>query len=445
MSAYETLGALLTIAAAFAYLNHRFLRLPPAIGLMAMSLVLSLLLLAAGAAGLPVTRATSAWLDHVAFNETLLHGMLGALLFAGALHINVDDLRKEGPVVLALALGGTLISTALVGGAMFLVLPYLHLPIPFGYCLLFGSLISPTDPIAVLGILRQARIPKSVEMQIAGESMFNDGVGVVVFLTVLGAITQGNASLVSVSTLFLREAVGGAIFGVVTGWICFRLLRSIDHYQTELLITLALVLGGYALAERLHLSAPIAAVTSGLLVGNQGRKLGMSDVTRDHLDKFWMLVDEVLNAVLFVLIGLEMLRLKLSIPVVFAGLVACVIVLTARLISISVPALFLRSRMTSAPGAVWILTWGGLRGGISVALALSMPMGEARDVVVVITYVVVIFSVLVQGLTLGRLARRFRPADDEPPSPDDDDHDEHDDDERDGDESRANEAGVAGA
>jgi CPA1 family monovalent cation:H+ antiporter len=409
VTAYETLGALLTLAAAFAYVNHRFLRLPPAIGLMAMSLVLSLVLLSADALGLPVAASTSSWLDHVALNETLLHGMLGALLFAGALHVNLDDLRKEGAVVAVLALGGTLVSTAAVGVAMYVILPLLGLPTSFAYCLLFGALISPTDPIAVLGILREARIPKSVETQIAGESMFNDGVGVVVFLTVLGAVTRGEASFGGVTVLFLREAVGGAVFGLATGWVAFRLLRSIDHYQTELLITLALVLGGYSLAERLHLSAPIAAVVSGLLVGNHGRSLGMSDVTRDHLDKFWILVDEVLNAVLFVLIGLEMMRLKLSVPVVLAGVVACVVVLGARLVSIALPAVFLRARMTATPGAIWILTWGGLRGGISVALALSMPNGTARDVFVVITYVVVVFSVLVQGLTLGRLARRFRP------------------------------------
>lgn len=408
MSAYETLGALLTLAATFAYVNHRFLRLPPAIGLMAMSLVLSLVLLAADALGLPVAAATSTWLDKVAFNETLLHGMLGALLFAGALHVNLDDLRKEGAVVAVLALAGTLVSTAVVGLGMYLLLPFLGLPTPFGSCLLFGALISPTDPIAVLGILREARIPKSIEMQIAGESMFNDGVGVVVFLTVLGAVTKGDASFGGVATLFLREAVGGALFGLVTGWVAYQLLRSIDHYQTELLITLALVLGGYSLAERLHLSAPIAAVVAGLLVGNHGRTLGMSDITRDHLDKFWILVDEVLNAVLFVLIGLEMMRLKLSAPVVIAGVLACVVVLASRLVSIALPAVFLRKRMTSKPGAIWILTWGGLRGGISVALALSMPSGTARDVFVVITYVVVVFSVLVQGLTLGRLARSFR-------------------------------------
>lgn len=408
MSAYETLGALLTLAAVFAYANHRFLRLPPAIGLMAMSLVLSLLLLFADALGLPVAAATSTWLDKVAFNETLLHGMLGALLFAGALHVNLDDLRKEGAVVAVLALGGTLLSTAAVGVGMYLLLPLLGLPTSFGFCLLFGALISPTDPIAVLGILREARISKSVAMQIAGESMFNDGVGVVVFLTVLGVVTKGDASVGGVATLFFREAVGGAIFGLITGYAAFWLLRSIDHYQTELLITLALVLGGYSLAERLHVSAPIAAVVSGLLIGNHGRTLGMSDITRDHLDKFWILVDEVLNAVLFVLIGLEMMRLKLSAPVVIAGALACLVVLVARLVSIAVPAVFLRARMTATPGAIWILTWGGLRGGISVALALSMPAGTARDVFVVITYVVVVFSVLVQGLTLGRLARSFR-------------------------------------
>jgi len=408
MSPYEALALLLTVTAAFAYLNHRFLRLPPSIGLMTMSLALSFGLLAIDALGIVHVAPTAVrLLDRVALNETLLHGMLGALLFAGALHVNLDDLRQEGVAIGVLALGGTLLSTLLVGACLFSALPLLGLTMSFGHCMLFGALISPTDPIAVLGILREAKIPRRLEIQIAGESLFNDGVGVVIFLTVLGVVTKGDATPGGVALLFLREAVGGVLFGAVGGYVAYRLLRSIDHYQTELLVTLALVLGGYALGERIHISAPIAAVVSGVLVGNHGRTFAMSDVTRDHLDKFWSLVDEVLNSILFVLLGLEMIRLHLSKVALLAGLIAVVLVLIGRFVSVAIPVVVLR-RLATTRGATWILTWGGLRGGISVALALSLPNGRERDLIVVVTYVVVVFSVLVQGLTLGRLARGFQ-------------------------------------
>jgi CPA1 family monovalent cation:H+ antiporter len=259
-----------------------------------------------------------------------------------------------------------------------------------------------------MGILKQARVPKSMEIQITGESLFNDGVGVVVFMTVLGVVARGGEpTFGDVAGLFAREALGGLAFGLATGWVTFRLLRSVDHYQTELLITLALVLGGYALAERIHVSAPIAAVTAGLVVGNHGRTHGMSDVTRDHLDKFWSLVDEVLNAVLFVLVGFEVIRLRLEAKPAVAGLVMIAAVLAARLVSVAVPVAALARRAAFGPGTVRVLTWGGLRGGISVALALSTPEGRGHDLIVTMTYFVVVFSILVQGLTLGRVARRY--------------------------------------
>ncbi len=409
MSPFETIAGLLTVAAGFAYVNHRWIRQPASIALMSMALGVSLLLIGLDHLGvLHVQGLATEVLERVNFNETLLHGMLGALLFAGALHINLGDLRQERLAVSMLALVATLLSTFLVGALGCLVSKVLGLPLSFGHCLLFGALISPTDPIAVLGILKQARVPKSMEIQIAGESLFNDGVGVVVFVTILGVVSRGSdASAGEIVALFAREAIGGIVFGLVSGYVTFRLLLSIDHYQTELLLTLALVLGGYALAERLHISAPLSAVTAGLVIGNQGRRLGMSDVTRDHLDKFWSLIDEILNAVLFVLVGFEVIRLRLTGTAIAAGLLLIPVVLLSRFVSVSVPFFAVSRVVRPKKGTLAVLTWGGLRGGISVALALSAPPGPERDLIVAMTYFVVVFSILVQGLTLGRLARRF--------------------------------------
>lgn len=393
--------------------------MPSSIGLMAMALVTSALLLLVDRFGwLPLQQTATGILERIAFSETLLHGMLGVLLFAGALHIDINELREHRAAVGILALGSTLISTGLIATLAFVLLPYLGLPISFGYCLLFGAVIAPTDPIGVLALLKQARIPKSLQIQIAGESLFNDGVGVVVFLAVLGAVTSGeNVTTAHLALSFAREAGGGVLFGLATGYVAYRLLRSIDHYQTELLITLALVLGGYAVAERLHISAPIAAVVSGLLIGNLGRSLAMSDVTRDHLDKFWLLIDDILNTVLFVLMGFELLRLTLDARTAVAGALVIPIVLFARFTSVALPIRLFQRWAQFAPGAIPILTWGGLRGGISVALALSIPMGKERDLVVTMTYFVVVFSVLVQGLTLQRFARRWSNASATPATP----------------------------
>lgn len=412
MTPFETASLIVSIAAAFAYLNHRWLRQPASIGLMVLALGASLLLLGVDRLGwIPVQGFAVKTLDSVRLDTTLLHGMLGALLFAGALHIDLEDLRSHRVAISVLAVLGTVLSTFLVGGLTFVLLATLGVPVSFGYTLLFGALISPTDPIAVLGILRKACVPKSMETQIAGESLFNDGVGVVVFVTILEIVTEHeDTTWLGILSLFAREAGGGILFGLVTGYATFRLLRSIDHYQTELLLTLGLVLGGYALAERLHLSAPIAAVTAGLLIGNHGRTHGMSDVTRDHLDKFWSLVDDVLNAVLFVLVGFEVIRVTITLTTVGAGIGAILIVLFARLASVSLPMAVLRRVIQPIRGTIVVLTWGGLRGGISVALALSTPPGPSRDLLLTMTYFVVAFSVLVQGLTLGRIARRYSPA-----------------------------------
>jgi CPA1 family monovalent cation:H+ antiporter len=414
----DSFGLALTVASLFAYANQRWLRVPAAVGFMAMALITSLLLIGIDRLGwLPLSATAGRVVERIDFNEALMHGMLGALLFAGALHIDVGDLRREGVPILSLAAGGTVLSTFLVSTLVYYLSSAVGPPLSFAHCMLFGALISPTDPVAVLSVLRVAGVSKKLEMQIAGESLFNDGVGVVIFVTILAVVTQsGPVHAVSVVSFFVREALGGAAFGLGTGWIAYHLLRSIDHYQTELLITLALVFGGYALAERIHVSAPIAAVVSGLIIGNAGRAHAMSDVTRDHLDKFWELVDEVLNALLFVLMGFEVIRLSLHGQALLLGVGAIAIVLAARAASVGLFVMALRRTGWFERGSWAVLTWGGLRGGISVALALSLARSAEREVTITLTYVVVIFSVLVQALTVGRLARRFAVGGDPPTS-----------------------------
>jgi len=406
MDLFELLALVLTLAAGFSYLNERIIRLPVTIGVMLIALVLSLLLHLIDQWGFTLKDQAAVWLSSIDFNQTLMHGMLSFLLFAGALHVNLNDLAKNKWVIGSLAVVGTLLSTFLLGWVTWVVLGWLGFNISFLYCLVFGALISPTDPIAVLGILKRAGAPKSLETKITGESLFNDGVGVVVFITILEIATGSHElSVGHIAGLFLQEAVGGAVFGLGIGYLAYLLLKSVNNYQVEILITLALVTGGYALAQALHLSGPIAMVIAGLVIGNQGRLFAMSESTREHLDVFWELIDEILNVVLFVLIGLEVLVLTFTQEYVTAGLLLIPLVLLGRLVSIGIPLAILQRFRTFTPGAIWVLTWGGLRGGISVALALSIPKGPERDLIVAITYMVVVFSILVQGLTVGQLIR----------------------------------------
>jgi CPA1 family monovalent cation:H+ antiporter len=407
MELFNVVALLIVLTAFFAFLNHWTLRLPTTIGVMGLALFFSLVLIALGRLGL-VGEAWTAWFAEVDFGPTLLQGMLGFLLFAGALHVDLGDLLDQKWVVTFLATVGILFSTAVIGVIVYLGFGALGLGLPFIYCLLFGALISPTDPIAVLSIVRQAGIPRSLEMKIAGESLFNDGVGVVVFLVILGAAAGADEVTASeVALLFVEEVVGGIVFGLVAGWIVYRMLRSIDDYQVEILLTLALVTGGYALATKLHLSGPLAMVAAGLLIGNHGRRFAMSDGTREHLDSFWKLVDEMLNAVLFVMIGLEVLVLSFDARLLTAGLVTIPVVLVVRFASVGLGLRLLRRRRTFSPHAVKIMTWGGIRGGISVALALSLPAGPERTVILAVTYTVVAFSILVQGPSVAPLVKRL--------------------------------------
>ena len=412
MSIINTIAILISLAAVFSYINYKYLKIPSTIGLLAIALLMSLAIVLLGKLGLPIEDQAKTLLEGIDFNETLMQGMLSALLFAGALHVHLEELIKQKWVVAILASVGVLTSTFLVGYVAFFIFGWIGLDIPLIYCLLFGSLISPTDPIAVLGILKTVGAPKSLETKIAGESLFNDGVAVVIFLVLLniaGISGHGDGhsevSAMSIAGLFAQEALGGAIFGLAIGYIAYRMLASIDNYQVEILLTLALVFGGYALASALHLSGPIAIVVAGLLIGNDGRKHAMSDKTREHLDNFWELIDEILNAMLFVLIGLEVLVLTFNPSYLWAGLIMIPVVLAIRFISVGIPVSLLRIHRTFTPKIVRILTWGGLRGGISIALVLTLPAGEYREELLVITYVIVVFSILVQGMTVGKLVK----------------------------------------
>ena len=408
MRLFDILALLITLTAIFSYINHRYLRLPLTIGVMLIGLIMSLGLLALKPLGLDLTPQANTILGEIDFNQTLMHGMLSYLLFAGALHVNLTDLAEQKWLIATLATLGVLASTTIIGVLLWLLLDLINIDLPFLYCLVFGALISPTDPIAVLGILRTVHAPKSLETKITGESLFNDGIGVVVFILISGfAFGETDITPGAVIAFFLKEALGGVIFGFVIGGITYAMLKRVDNYQVEILLTLALVTGGYAMAEVLHVSAPIAIVVAGLLIGNHGRLLAMSEITVERLDTFWELIDEILNAVLFVLIGLEILVITFEAHLLIAGVLSIFIVLIARFISVGVPIFFIRKFRELTPGVIKILTWGGLRGGISVALALSLPASAERETILAITYCVVVFSILVQGLTIGRLIKRY--------------------------------------
>lgn len=409
MEILDLAAILITLAALFSYLNHQFIGLPSTIGLLLIALSMSLLLIITDKLGwhLPEQLAEQV-IEGIDFNKTLLQGMLSFLLFAGALHVNLDDLKQQRWVIGILATIGVVCSTFIVGIFTWWMLDLLNLHMDFIYCLLFGALISPTDPIAVLGILKTIGAPKTIETKITGESLFNDGIGVVIFLVLLGILIQGPDQQVTtgeIALLLVEEVVGGAIFGLLLGGIAYFMLKNMDNYSVEILITLALVMGGYSAAIHLHISGPIAMVIAGLLIGNHGRAFAMSDRTREHLDTFWELIDETLNSVLFLLIGLEILLLNFQTGYLPALILIIPLVLFSRFISVGIPIQLLRKFRTFSPNIIKILTWGGLRGGISVALALSLPQGEQRELILLMTFAVVIFSIVVQGLTIGRLIK----------------------------------------
>ncbi len=423
ISVVNLAAILLSLTALFAYLNHRFIRLPPSIGVMALALAFSLLLVGLGIFVPSVENTAKGLVQKIDFNETVLNGMLGFLLFAGALHIDLADLASRRTLIAILATIGILTTTLIVGLATYFILPLIGLEARLIYCLLFGALIAPTDPIAVLAMLKDAGAPRSLEVTIAGESLFNDGVAVVVFLGLLKAANQGEGSVdfAYLGTAFVQEAIGGAVFGLLLGLLFFYLFKTVDRYSVEVLLSLGLVAGGYALATALHMSGPIAMVVAGLFIGNHGRTFAMSDTTREHLDTFWELIDEILNALLFVLLGLEVLALELTTMKLGVGLMLVPVVVLARFVSVTLPVWLLRKRnMQIEKYTARLLSWGGLRGGISVALAFLVPQVvngvevPERRWMLGATYVVVAFSVLVQGTTIGPLMRRWLQLDRQP-------------------------------
>lgn len=408
MNILQIASLLIVLAGAFGAINHLFLKLPSAIGILVVALAASLATMGFDLAvpGWGISDQIRGVVLGIDFSDALLEGMLGLLLFAGALHVKLTDLRAVWPTVLLMATIGVGLSTALIGfGFSWLT------GAPLLIALVFGALISPTDPVAVLGVLREANLRKSLETQIAGESLFNDGVGYVVFLVLVGLAfphdSHADSSATAAIMLFLQEAVGGALLGLILGWLVFRVMRLIDDYSLEVLLTLGLAFGGYTLALWLHVSAPIAAVCAGLLIGDIGAKHGMSEETREYVDKFWILIDEILNAVLFLLIGFEVFAVQLEQSFLPTAVLSIALALTGRLAAVAVPILMLRPFRAFGPGVIPIMTWGGIKGGISVALALSLPDSEWKPLILTVTYVIVIFSIIVQGLTVAKVARKL--------------------------------------
>ena len=409
MSLFAIASILVVISAVFGYINVRFLKLPTTIGLMVITILFTLLILVTSLFNNTLLEQERLLISQIDFETVLLDIMLSFLLFAGALHTNFEQLKVQRKPVLLFATFSTITSTFLVGGFVYFLLKLVNLDVNFIYCLLFGALISPTDPIAVLGILKQVGAPKILETKIVGESLFNDGVGVVVFLTIY-QIAKGGAEITfgHIAELFFVEVIGGITLGLFLGWITYRLMKSINDYDVEVIITIAAVMGGTVLAQYLHLSAPLAMVTAGLFVGNDTiRESSMSEITEQYVDKFWELVDILLNTVLFVMIGMEILVLTFDNQFILAGILTIPALLFARYLSLMLPIKLFAKKLEFVPNTNLIMTWGGLRGGISIALALSLTTAMHRDLFLVITYIVVVFSIIVQGLTVGKLIKKL--------------------------------------
>jgi CPA1 family monovalent cation:H+ antiporter len=409
MRAEEVVGVLLSLTAVSSYINYRYVKLPKSIGLTLITLILSAVVAISGKCGWDAEGYTNELLNGIGFNDTFLHGMLGFLLFAGSLHVNRMELAKHKAIVGLLATVTVALSTFIVGFSTYGLTQFLDISIPLEYCLVFGALISPTDPIATLTILKTARVAKAYEMKIAGEALFNDGMGIVLFMVLLGVATGTDKtwSVQHATLFFIQQGIGGIVLGLVMGWLSARLLRTIDNTEVAIILTLGMVAGGYSFAHSvMHVSGAICMVVAGLVVGGSLQNGNMSKTTMLRLDAFWELLDEVLNAILFVTIGLEFLNLNFVMSTGLAAIGAIVITIAARWVSVMIPVAWVSLFRKFGPNVVLLMTWGGLRGGISIALALTIPQGPIREFIVAITYVVVLFSIMVQGLTIGSLVRR---------------------------------------
>jgi CPA1 family monovalent cation:H+ antiporter len=410
MRSEQVVGILMSLTAVSSYLNYRFVKLPKTIGLTIITLVLSFLIAVSGNFGWDVEGFATRLLDGIGFHDTFLHGTLGFLLFAASLNVNTIELSKYKIIIALLATVSVILSTFMIGFGTYVLTEFLNIALPLEYCLVFGALISPTDPITALGILKTVNAPKGLEMKIAGEALFNDGVGIVLFVVLLGLAIGGEKqwTVSSAMLFFLRQGIGGVLLGAFMGWLCARLLRTIDNAEVAISLTLGMVAGGYAFAHSvMEVSGPICMAVAGLSIGNLLKNGTMSKHTLDRLNAFWELLDEVLNAILFVTIGLEFLSLSFRLDTAFASIGAIIITMVARWLSVMIPVASVSMFRKFSPDVVLIMTWGGLRGGISIALALTLPYGAARDFILTITYAVVLFSIMVQGLTLGALVRRI--------------------------------------
>ena len=409
MNVLFLISILVAMCAVFSYINIRYLKLQSSIGVMLISLICSLLIIVTGKISTTFYYEVESMVRSIDFSQTLLNVMLGFLLFAGALHVNLNELKKQRSAVISFSTLSVALSIFFFGSLMYYVLDLFGQPVDFIYCLLFGALVSPTDPIAVIGILRRSNMPKEIEATINGESLFNDGIGIVFFVTISQVISLGVDTLSAFDILYLfgREVIGGIALGLALGYSAFYLIRKIDHYQTEVLMSLALVMMCGVAAQQLHVSGPLAVIVIGLILGNKVSKTAMSETTRDYHSKFWELTDDFLNAILFVLIGLQMVLMPFIVNYFLIGTLAIVLLLICRYVSLRIPILFLNDKKLFNGKTALIMTWGGLRGGLSVALTLSLPDSPYKEIIVSITYIIVIFSILVQGLTTGKLVKRL--------------------------------------
>ena len=415
MELYYTFSILIVLASFFAYLNLRFLKLPGTIGIMIIAMLVSVGIRLLGDSYFPATtKHFFALIKEFDFNEILMGAMLNFLLFAGALHVNMSDLKEQKVPIIIYSTVSVVLSALIISVLFYYIAPVFGIKIPYIFCLVFGTLISPTDPIVVLGVLKQAKVPKRIETKIVGESLFNDGVAVVMFAVVLKMATDPafDMSFSSIAWLFAKEGIGGLLLGAVLGFTASRVIKKIDDYKVSVLITLSIVMGGFLIAQSLHVSSPLAMVVAGLIIGNYGKKVAMSEETKDYLEKFWELIDEILNAILFLFIGFELLLLPDLNKQLVIGFVAIFIVLFSRIASIVLPwkffdiFKFFGIKSAYNKGSLMVMVWGGIRGGVSIALVLSMPEGEYKNLLLEVTYIVVLFSIVVQGLTVGKLANK---------------------------------------